>query len=305
VWLAPAVFALVLAGQDQPLRDPRVFRTAIDLIGVTVTVLDRDGRLVKDLPREAFDVFEDSEPQAVTQFASGRVPVSLGILLDTSDSMFGRRIEDARSAVERFVSDLLDPADEFAIVAFNHQPHVVAGWAGDRADLSTALKQLRPSGGTAVYDAIMATLPLIDARHRQRAAMVVISDGADTASDTTLREVRSALLRSDGFVYAVAIDSPDRHAINTAVNPAALREITDQSGGRTETVHGSGELLAALSGIAEELNSQYLLGYTSRRGADGQYHSIRVRVRGTDYRVHARNGYVAPVGRQLQKKTDR
>ena len=103
----------------------------------------------------------------------------------------------------------------------------------------------------------------------------------------------------------MAIDSPGRYAINADINPAALREITDQSGGRTETVRGSGELLAVLARIAEELNSQYLLGYTSRRGVDGQYHSIRVRVRGTDYRVHARNGYVAPRGRQSQRKTDR
>jgi Ca-activated chloride channel homolog len=215
------------------------------------------------------------------------------MLLDTSDSMFGRRIDDARNAIERFVSDLLDPTDEFSIVAFNHRPHVILEWTASRSDLPRALKQLKPWGGTAVYDAIIGTLPLIESRHRQRAAMVLVSDGADTASDAALRDVRLALLRSDAFVYAVAIDSSDRRAINTAVNPAALREITDQSGGRTETVHGSGELLTALTGIAEELNNQYLLGYSSHRVADGQYHSIRVRVHGTDYRVRARNGYVS------------
>ena len=181
LWLAPALVAAIVAAQDQPPRDPPIFRTAIDLIGVTVTVLDRDGRLVKNVPREAFEVFEDGEPQTVTQFSSDRVPVSLGILLDTSDSMFGRRIEDARTAVEGFVSDLLDPADEFAIVAFNHQPHVIVGWTGDRGELRRAFRQLRPWGGTAVYDAIMGSLPLVEARHRQRAALVLISDGADTA----------------------------------------------------------------------------------------------------------------------------
>ena len=302
-WFAWGAFALSLLGQD-PVRDPRTFRTAIDLIGITATVLDREGHLVTDLPREAFEVFEDSEPQTITQFTSDRVPVSLGMLIDTSDSMFGRRIEDARLAVERFVSDLLDPADEFALVAFNHQPHVILPWTGDRAEVSLPLKQLRPWGGTAVYDAILGTLPLLASRHRQRAALVLISDGADTASDVALRDVRFALMRSDAFVYAVAIDSPDRRAINTAVNPTALREITDQSGGRTETVRGSGELMTALAGIAEELNHQYVLGYTSRRGADGKFHSIRVRVQGNGHRVHARNGYVAPE-RPAQKKTDR
>jgi VWFA-related protein len=291
VWLVSAVAATFVA-QDQPLRDSRVFHASIDLVSVTVTVLDHDGRLVTDLPRDAFDVYEDGEAQTVTQFTRERVPVSLGILIDTSDSMFGRRIEDARAAVERFVADLLDPADEFAIVAFNHQPRVVTSWTGDRERVSSALQRLRPSGGTAVYDAIMHTLPLVGVRHRQRAALLVLSDGADTASDATLRDVRFALLRNDAFVYAVAIDSADRRPINAAVNTTTLREITDQSGGRTETIHDSGELLDALSRIAEELNSQYLLGYTSPKRADGLYHSIRVRIRGMDYRVRARNGYV-------------
>jgi hypothetical protein len=78
------------------------------------------------------------------------------------------------------------------------------------------------------------------------------------------------------------------------VNPVALQEITDTSGGRTEVVHGTDDMIPAISRIAEELNSQYLLGYTSPAGADGAFHSIRVRVLGQDYRVRARNGYVAP-----------
>ena len=108
-----------------------------------------------------------------------------------------------------------------------------------------------------------------------------------------MRDIRSALLRSDAFVYAIAIDSPERQPINTRVNPEALREITAESGGRTEIVRNSADLDDATARIAEELNSQYVLGYTSPRGADGQFHSIRVRISGKDYRVRARNGYVA------------
>ena len=130
-------------------------------------------------------------------------------------------------------------------------------------------------------------------RNRERAALVIISDGADTASDASLREVHAALTRSDIFVYAIAIDSGDRQAINTRVNPAALQAITDDSGGRTEVVRSTADIDAAAARIAEELNSQYLLAYTSPHGADGLYHSLRVRVHGTDYKVRARNGYVA------------
>jgi Ca-activated chloride channel homolog len=161
------------------------------------------------------------------------------------------------------------------------------------ADVTRALNGLRPFGGTAAYDAVVDSLPMFERRSRQRAALLIISDGADTASTLSMREVKSALLRSDAFVYAIAIDSPDRQAINTRVNAEALREITGQSGGRTEIVHNSADLSEATARIADELNHQYLLGYTSTHGADGRYHSIRVRVSGSEYRVRARNGYVA------------
>jgi len=109
-----------------------------------------------------------------------------------------------------------------------------------------------------------------------------------------VRDVRSALLRSDAFVYAIAIDPPaDTRPINARVNPYALREITDDSGGRTQVVHDSADLGAATARIAEELNHQYVLAYTSPRRPDGQYHTLRVRVTRPGHRVRSRRGYVA------------
>ena len=99
-------------------------------------------------------------------------------------------------------------------------------------------------------------------------------------------------MRSDAFVYAIAIDSPKRQAINTRVNAAALGEITSQSGGRTEVVQDMEGLHAATARIAEELNSQYVMAYASPRATDGKYHSIRVRSRAPGHKVRARNGYV-------------
>jgi Ca-activated chloride channel family protein len=288
------VLAALGADQDQPFRDPRVFRSAVELTSITATVRDQDGRLVTGLTRDAFEIHEDGIRQDIIQFTSERVPVSLVVLLDISDSMYGRRIDDARTAVSTFLKDLLDPGDEFIVVAFNHQPYFLSWWTRERARLTSILAPIRPSGGTAVYDAVLAAIPQFTVRNNQRGALVLISDGADTASDATLGEVRRALFRTDAFAYAVAIDSTERQAINTRVNPVALQEITDTSGGRTEVVHGTDDMVPAIARIAEELNSQYLLGYTSPRGADGAFHSIRVRVPGRDYRVRARNGYVAP-----------
>jgi Ca-activated chloride channel family protein len=288
------------SSSTQPsLKDDRPFQSGIEITSVTATVTDKEGHLVHDLPRDAFEIYEDGTRQTITQFTRDRVPIGLGVLLDISDSMYGQRIHDARAAVERFLFELLDPADEFFVMAFNHAPRALTGWTREQAAVQRALAGLRPSGGTAIYDTIVSALPLIERRNRQRAALLVISDGADTASNMSLREARSALLRSDAFVYAIAIDSPERRAINTRVNPQALREITAESGGRTEVVQRSGDLEEATARIAEELNSQYLLGFSSPRGADGQYHSLRVRVTGADYRVRARNGYIAtPIGRR-------
>lgn len=293
--VAVAFPATLTVRARQPPRKPEDrphFRSAIKLTTVTATVTDSDGRLVHDLPRERFEVFEDGELQSITQFTAARVPVSLAVLLDASDSMYGRRIADARGAIDHFVADLLEPADEFSLLAFNHQQQFLTQWTDDRSLALPLLEPVKPWGATAIYDAIMAAIPMAESRHRQRAALLMVSDGADTASDTPLRDLRSALLRTDLFVYAIGIDSADRRAINAPVNPVTLGQITDQSGGRTRIVHDSSEVATALGQIAEELNSQYLIGYTSPRPPDGKYHSIRVHVRGGDYRVRARNGYV-------------
>src|SRR5262249_39166232 len=120
-----------LAATRQVAPQLPIFRSAIDLTTVTATVLDRNGVLVTGLPREAFDVFEDGEPQEISQFTNERVPVSLCVVLDVSDSMYGKRIQDAREAIEQFVEGLMERGDEFSILAFNHQQHWLTRWTSD------------------------------------------------------------------------------------------------------------------------------------------------------------------------------
>jgi Ca-activated chloride channel family protein len=296
-----AAAALVLGGaallaQDQSAR----FRSGVDLISVTATVIDREGHLVTGLPRDAFEVYEDGERQPITQFTNERVPVSLAVLLDVSDSMYGQRLVDARAAVERFLFDLLNDEDEFSVIAFNHEPLPLTDWTQTPDIVRRAMGKLRASGATALYDAVLTTLPMMNTRSKQRASVLIISDGADTASDATLRDVRAALVRSDAFVYAIAIDPPARRAINESVNVSALNEITGGNGGNTEVVHDTEGLLAATARIAEELNSQYVLGYHSPRPPDGKYRSIRVRVTTPELRVRARRGYIAEPGNKTR-----
>lgn len=280
------------------VQAPRVFRSDVELVTTPVTVTDEAGRLVTGLARHDFDVYEDGRPQRIAQFTADRVPVSLGLALDTSDSMAGQRIVDAHSALARFLDDLLAPEDEASLVLFNHRPQFTTAWTTERHRLHGHLQGLHPQGGTAMYDAITATLPLFGDRNHPRAALVVVSDGADTASDTPLASLRARLLREDVFVYAIAIDAPDARP-SARVNPHALRELTGQSGGYTEIISDSSELGPATARIAEELNHQYMLGYTSDRPPDGEFRTIRVRVPSGNFRVRSRRGYVAvPLSRR-------
>ncbi len=289
-WIAAAF--VVLAAGSLAAQRPRL-RSSVELTVVTATVRDENGKLVTGLPREAFEVFEDGVAVPIAQFSNERVPLGLGLLLDISDSMFGRRIKDAEGAVERFLTSLLDPADAFFLMTFNHQPKLLFGWQSDATGVHDALTTLHPTGATAIYDAMTAAMPYLENRPRERAAMVLITDGADTASDMTLHDLRPALLRSDAFVYAIAIDTPEQQYITHRVNVDTLNEITGQSGGRTEVVRATEDLDTATASIADELNHQYVIGYSSPHPGDGQYHSIRVRAVNKVYKVRARSGYVA------------
>lgn len=295
--IGTAISIAALGAQTAPpiQRAPGTLRSSIEVTVVTVTVRDADGRLVPDLPVDAFTIYEDGLPQTITQFTHDRVPVGLGLLLDVSDSMFGQRIRDACAAVQSFLLELLSQDDALFLMTFNHAPNLLTPWTtpGESSTVRTALDTLRPSGGTAIYDTVVAALGVIDHRPRDRAALVLISDGADTASDASLRDVRAALLRTDAFIYAVAIDSPLRQAINTRVNPEALSEITNQTGGSTQVVHDTTDLAAATARIAEELNTQYVMGYSSPHPGDGKYHSIRVKVNREGFKARSRNGYVS------------
>ena len=287
------IAAFVALGVSGVLAQRPALRSSVEVTVVTATVRDENGKLVTGLPREAFEIYEDNASVPISQFTNERVPLGLGLLLDISDSMFGRRIKDAEGAVERFLVNLLDDKDAFFVMAFNHEARVLFGWKEDPAGVHDALAKLQPTGSTAIYDAIVAALPFIERRPRERAAIVLITDGADTASDVTLHDLRPALVRSDAFVYAIAIDTPEPQAIAKRVNVDTLNEITGQSGGRTEVVRNTADLDTATASIAEELNSQYVLGYSSSHPGDGQYHSIRVHMTNPAYRVRGRNGYVA------------
>ena len=276
------------AGQTVDARS-KSFRAASELVTTAVTVRDAEGRLVKTLEHKDFIIEEDGVAQPITQFTKERVPVSLSLALDISDSMRGQRMSDARGALAHFLDTLLAIEDEASLIGFNHEARLFGAWTLDKAGMRVRLDEIKPSGGTAMYDAVDVSLPLFESRQHPRAAIVLVSDGADTASDTTPTQLKQKLNRSDVFLYAVGIDSLDARN-STRINPYTLQELTSQGGGYTEIIRSTAELGPATERIAEELNHQYMVGYTPIKRADGKYHTIRVKTTNDTYRVRARRG---------------
>lgn len=342
------------ASQDQ---DAFRFKSGVELINVTATVSDRSGRFVADLTKDDFIIYDNDVRQSITYFSAERVPASLGVTLDASGSMAGEKINAARAALDRFLYDLLEQDDEVFLYRFSDQPFLLQGWTTDRQSVSRALGRITPNGGTALYDAVAEAMPLTQLGRHQKKALLIISDGNDTASRIGLRDLKQLIRQSEVLVYAVGIDGDGEQSLPRApttrplprrpppfpvpfpggpgrrpggrfpqiliepapnapvfdqrpqilgprsawpgnpnddrVNVAALRELTDDSGGRTEIVRSPADIRPATAGIADELSKQYHLGYTSNGEKDGKWHSIRVELRTGAYQVRARRGYIA------------
>jgi Ca-activated chloride channel family protein len=348
--VALATAVVVLHGQPPPAQQPARpgddesgfrFKSGVELINVTATVSDASGRFVSGLRQDDFVVYEDDKPVTVTHFNSERVPVSLGIVLDTSGSMAGQKMEAAKAALDRFLFDLLDRQDEIFLYRFSNVPMLLQDWTRDRQLLSRALNRITPNGGTAMYDAVLDAIPLMPQGEHRKKALLVVSDGNDTSSTSGIRDVKAQIRESEVLIYAVGIDGQSDPAMRTQppprrpmpipfpfpgrgrggsggwprppiggggggtggwsrspnnddrVNVAALRDMTDDSGGRTEIVRDARDLNPATANIADELSKQYYLGYPSEGKKDGRWHSIRVELRNRNYRVRARRGYVA------------
>jgi VWFA-related protein len=288
-WVAAAWSEGLRAG-GQAIASDKVFRVTSELVPTAVTVRDASGRLVTSLERDDFSVYEAGALQPITQFTRERVPVSVALILDISDSMRGPRMDDAKQALITFVETLLKPEDEAAVLIFNHETRMLAGWTQDRERLRDALDLARPTGGTAIYDAVDAALPLFAGRTHPRAAIVLVSDGADTASDTSVVDLKQRLGRDDVFLYGIAVDTPNARSA-TRINPQVFVELSAQSGGYAEVVSSTADIAPATARIAEELNAQYMLGYSPLTPGNGRYRSIRVTVGGGEgYAVRARRG---------------
>ena len=300
--------AAAATGSDVPQT---TFRSGVDLVALSVVVTDGQQNFVTGLAADNFAVFEDGIRQDVSFFAAGEVPLDLAILLDTSASMTDK-METAQQAAIGFASSLR-PVDRLLVVDIKDATKILSPLTDDLAAARSAILSTSPRGGTALYNGLYLTLKEL-AKQRgagsdvRRQAIVVLSDGDDTASLLSFDDVMQVAKESNISIYTITLRS--KWVTRYTSQPAqryfsqsefAMKSLAQETGARSFFPADIGELSGVYDTIAEELASQYALGYISKNPKrDGAYRRVIVRVADREgMRTRTRAGYLAAqVGRR-------
>lgn len=283
--------------QVEPAPSEGEFRISADVerVVLPVTVLDRQDRIVPNLTRDCFRVYDDGRLQAVHDFFYRDVPLTVGLVMDSSTSMLPKRTS-AIVAAQSFVR-LSNPEDQAFVVNFNERVSfgLSESFSADPERLGNAFLKLPCQGKTALYDAVVAATEHLSGGNRDKKALIVVSDGGDNASRHRLRETMEALQRTQAIVYTIGLydlDDPDR-------NPGVLKQLARPTGGEAFFPESPRDLPDILARIARVLRSQYTITYEPGAQAhDGRFHRIRVIATeprsGRHLEVRTRAGYQAP-----------
>lgn len=298
-----AALLLILSSTATPSAAQLRFPSGTDLVILSATAVDRRGRPVTDLRREEIRVYEDGRPQKVEHFSHGRAAAArLLLLLDASGSMTGElKAASTRMAALQILA-ALDPEDEAALAAFDHKYWGVVAFTRDRGKVERAMAEIEPFGATALHDALARASSDLASHGEGRRAVVVLTDGVDTASQLVADEVLSRSQALDVPIYAVSVVSPledpksprfsgrERPALATAA-ATVLARYAELSGGAAFTVSEIGGLRAAAGRIVDELKQQYRVGYDPPLGPP-RFRRIDVRSTRKGVVVRTRRGYV-------------
>ncbi|HEY1343326.1 MAG TPA: VWA domain-containing protein [Bryobacteraceae bacterium] len=306
--LVSGVFALSLGSAAQNLAPPTqppaavptddTTRILVDVTRVNMlfTVTDKKGRFITDLNKDDFEVIEGKKPQVIQEFtAETDLPLRIGILVDTSSSI-RERFKFEQEAAVQFLNSVVHPgADKAMVVSFDTSAELVADLVDDTLKLDSAIRSLRPGGGTALYDAIFFAcrdkLLQDQPRHKFRRAIVLVSDGEDNQSRYSRDQALEMAQKADVVIYAISTNITRIETDGDKV----LRYLTQETGGRAFFPSQVTELNAIYTQIADELSSQYTVGYTSKNSRrDGAWRRIVVRVGRPSVNARTKQGYFAP-----------
>lgn len=274
-------------------------RIDLELQQLYATVL-RDRQRVLNLDPNDFRVFDNGQEQELVAFDRGELPLSAILLIDSSESMRGNRIESALKGARAFVSGMR-PEDQASVLLFSDRLMASTPLTSDKAELNRVLEKVEASGGSAVNDYLFAGLKILES-HQGRRVVVLLSDGADVHSVLPMSEVLREARVSQALIYWIALDDGSQRKSFTSAwrNWQAndrefnqLEKAVDESGGRIVRISKTEDLATAFGGILEELREQYALSYYSTTNKnDGRWHKVEVRVKASGVRVRTRDGYI-------------
>ncbi len=283
---------------------PGQIRVQVNLVNLFATVRDKHKAIVTGLKMDDFQVFEDGQAQEITNFsAESNLPITLGLLLDTSGSeSFMLPVE--KEAASRFLGRVMRKGDLAMVMSFDLDVDLLADFTDDRGRLDRAINRAQinvagggivqgplptsRNGGTDFYDAVYLAAHDKLSDEAGRKALIVLTDAEDTGSKLKLQDAIEAAQRTDTVVHVllVAADGGDQ---------GVARKLTDDTGGRMIVVRNEKNLEQAFDQISEELRSQYTIGYVPMNKArDGGYRKIKVDMKTKDYSALTRRGYYAP-----------
>jgi len=281
------------AQSDVNIDSPAVFRIGVETVYVPIAVSDSLGRYVTGLKKEHFQIFEEKVEQTIIHFSQEEAPVSIGIVFDVSASMKdNNNIQKAKNAITRFLQSV-NPQDEAFLITFNERANLTQRFTDQIGTLRSSMAQLKPSGNTAIYDAVYMGLDQIRRGKNEKKALVLITDGEDNSSRYTSVELREFAKEANVQVYGIGQQGVLGYGF------AEIQHIVSLTGGRAFFPNSFNDLDYYIDLVHSELRSQYLVGYSPTNNVhDGKWRRITVRLDAPPglpkLAVRAREGYYAP-----------
>jgi VWFA-related protein len=282
--------------QESSESTPYTISLNVDLVLLDVSVEDRGGKFVADLEAQNFKIYEDGRPETIAYFLKKDVPVTIGLAIDNSGSMRGKRAGIVAAAMS-FV-EASNPHDEIFVLHFNEQVRFGLGppqlFTNDPLQVRGALLRMIADGQTALYDAVSQAMEHFGRAKHNRKALLVVSDGGDNASQHPLKETLQLVHSSHVVVYTISLYDP----ANRDQKPRVLRRLSGTSGGESFFPKQLEEVGAVCRTIATDIRNQYLLAYrSSNTKRDGAFRRVRVLLDLPSRKnlvVRTREGYFAP-----------
>jgi Ca-activated chloride channel family protein len=276
----------------------------VELVQLPVSVLDKKGFPVLGLQPEHFAVYEDKIQQIISLFKQEDIPLSVGLVVDGSSSMYDKR-DPLNVAAMTFVRES-NPQDETAVLSFGDFVNLEQDFTTNTHLLNRALSGIPSNGNTALYDAVVfAAQHVKDEGFHEKKVLLVISDGEDNHSKYKLKEVVTALQESKIIVYTIGLLSPNSDSMFADEAKKALKQMAEAGGGASFFPKNSNDVEEVCRRIARELRNQYTIGYRpSNEKLDGAWRKVIVRVNPpktiTKISVHTKKGFYAPVAHETQ-----